>query len=87
MEPVEQAIREHLNGYLSGSLTLNEFQDWFIAATWNIESTAPTTAVELARDIGLVLAEATSGYLTRDELRSDLARLAHYPPAKTAISA
>jgi hypothetical protein len=39
------------------------------------------------RDIELVLAEATSGCLTRDELRTDLTRLAQYPPVKTAISA
>lgn len=86
MDTREKALREHLNGYLSGSQTLNEFQDWFIAATWNIEAAASPAAVELARDIELVLAEATGGYLTRDELRSDLSRLAQHPRAKTAIS-
>lgn len=86
MDTCEKALRQHLNSYLAGSQTLNEFQDWFMAATWNIEAAASAAAVELARDIELVLAEASGGYLTRDELRSDLSRLAQNPRTEAAIN-
>jgi hypothetical protein len=89
MVPLEKALCHHLERYLTGTLTLNEFQDWLVQATWDMEATASPEAVLLARDIELVLAEATSGYLTRDELRADLGEIAKRPKAsaKSAITA
>jgi hypothetical protein len=82
MDPLEKAIRRHLERYLAGDLTLNELQDWLVHATSNMEATASPEAILLARDIELVLAESTSGYLTPDELRADLTEIARRPKAR-----
>jgi hypothetical protein len=89
MDPLEKAIRRHLERYLAGNLTLNEFQDWFVHATWDMEATASPEAILFARDVELVFAESTSGYLTPDELRADLLEIAQraQPSPETAIRA
>lgn len=89
MDPLEKAIRLHLERYLAGDLTLNKFQDWLIHATWNMEATAAPEAMQLAYDIELVFAELSSEFLTPAELRAELTELAQRPKAsaKAAISA
>lgn len=89
MDPLETAIRRHLERYLAGNLTLNELQDWLVRATWDMEATASPDAMNLAHDIELVLAELSSGFLTPDELRADLQEIAQRPKAseKAAIIA
>jgi hypothetical protein len=76
MDPLEKAIRQHLTRYLAGDLSLNELQDWLVNATWNVEATASPEAVQFAYSLELVLAEFSSGFLTLDQLRSDLIEIA-----------
>ncbi len=76
MDPLAKAIRHHLTRYLAGDLSLNELQDWLVNATWSMEATASSDAVQLAYSVELVLAEFSSGFLTPDELRSDLLEIA-----------
>ena len=72
MDPLEKSIRNHLAAYLAGNLSLNELQDWLVGATWNANESASSDAENLAYSIELVLAEYSGGYLTPDQLRSDL---------------
>lgn len=80
-----KALRHDLDRCLAGDLTLSELQDRLVDTKWNMEATASREAVLLVRDVELALAESTSGYLTREELRADLSAIAH--PPKAAISA
>ncbi len=89
MDPLEKAIRHHLDRYLAGTQTLDELQDWLVNATWNVEKTASPAAAQLAYDVELVLAERSSGFLTAAELRADLLEIAgrSFENSETALSA
>jgi hypothetical protein len=75
MEPLAVAIRRHLLDYLAGTVSLDEFKDWIVAATWGIDDTASPEERQLAYDVELALAEESSGFLTREELHDDLQKL------------
>jgi hypothetical protein len=51
----EHVIRESLVRYLSGRMTLEEFQIWFIPRAWEILETG-SPAAALAGEIELLLA-------------------------------
>ena len=63
------AIREHLADYLRGDSSLDEFQAWFIPATWDLDVTGAEAAQKLTHGIKLRLAEYTNGDLDEQELR------------------
>ena len=65
-------IREQLVKYLASEVSLREFQRWFVPATWDLKATDNASTYKLVSDIGLLLAEYTSGHLSEDELRNDL---------------
>lgn len=68
-------IREQLARYLANEISLEEFQGWFVPATWNVEQTNNPIAAELAHEIELRLAEFSNGHWTEDDLRSLLGPL------------
>jgi hypothetical protein len=76
LEPLESAIRNHLAAYLAGELSLDQFTDWFVGASWNIDKSESPSAYELAAGIELALAEASSGLLSREDLQAELINLA-----------
>jgi hypothetical protein len=65
----------HLRDYLAGKISLDDLKEWLIDATWDLSNTADSPDRQLAFAIELVLAEASSGYLTPDELHADLQAL------------
>lgn len=85
MDPLETAIRHHLTQFLTGALSLNELQDWLVNATWNMEATASSEAVQFAYAVELALAEFSSGFLTPEQLEADLLELAN--SANTVVEA
>lgn len=70
---LEQAIHERLADYLAGVRRLDDFKDWLVGATWNVEQSQEPAAIDLTYEIKLLLAEHSGGYLTEDELRTELA--------------
>jgi hypothetical protein len=72
---LETVIREQLTRYLSGEISLQEFQRWFISTTWDVEQSNDLAAEELAQAIELRLAEYTNGDWTEQELRGWLRSL------------
>jgi hypothetical protein len=70
--PLELALREHLADYLAGAVTLDEFKDWLVGATWDVDECGDSTAIELAYEIKLALAEHSGGHATDEELRAAL---------------
>jgi hypothetical protein len=51
---------------------------WFVGVTWNIEQTGSPGDQNLVYAIELVLAEASSGLLTPDELDGELCALSEH---------
>lgn len=75
MDSQPPAMHHHLRDYLAGRLPLDELKERLVDATWDREAVDPSHDQQLAYDIEPVLAEASSGRLTPDELRSDLQAL------------
>jgi hypothetical protein len=76
VEPLESAIRHHLVAYLGGELSLDQFTDWFVGMSWDIDRIESPNAYALAASIELALAEASSGLLTLEGLQDELSKLA-----------
>ena len=67
----EHHIREALSRYVSGEISLVEFQEWFIPRAWEaIDTGAPV--VGLVSDIELLLAEFSNADFTESVLRQAL---------------
>lgn len=69
-------IRQHLADWLEGRISLEEFEDWFVPATWDIHRSKDAEAEELTDEIELNLSEYTSGHLSPCQLRESLGPLA-----------
>ena len=74
-------IRQHLIDLLdSGSeAALDEFDEWFARASWNMHQDSDLVASEFVGAIELRLAEFDSGHLDDSEVRKELSSLLkHY---------
>jgi hypothetical protein len=65
-------IRQHLERYPTDEISLAGFAKWLVGVTWPIGDDADSHGRKLAHAIELALAEATSGLLSLDELRTEL---------------
>jgi hypothetical protein len=74
MADVDQ-IRNGLSEWMDGKITLREFEDWFVPATWDIHQSGDEKAEDLADEIELRLSEYSGGYLSREDLRSEMKSL------------
>lgn len=70
-------IRNELALSLAGPLPLDEFEDWFVQNTWNIQKTGSKAAEVLTFEIEELLSEYTSGHISEDKLRKELELLLH----------
>lgn len=75
MDSKPPPMHHQLRDYLVGMIPLDDPKERLIDTTWDREAVEPSPNQQLAYDVELVLAEASSGYLTPDELRSDLQAL------------
>lgn len=72
-------IRQKISEYLSEALSLRQFQEWFVPATWDIHQAGIQEEVLLTGKVELWLAELTSGHLTEDELKYEMRRFLNEP--------
>jgi len=68
--PLNYDIRERLGEYLAHEISLEEFEDWFIPETWDIDQTDDLDLLNLVYGIKLRLAEFSNNDCTEDKLRS-----------------
>ena len=69
MPDLQQQIRGHLATYLLlGGETLDEFEDWFVLASWNARKETEPATLALIAEIELRLAEYSSGHWDKGEL-------------------
>jgi hypothetical protein len=62
-------IRKKLDFYLKGKMGLDEFRDWFVANTFDVDRRRTEEDVSVSYDIELLYAEYTNGDWTEEELR------------------
>lgn len=65
-------IRERIIAFLAGELSLADFQEWLVGATWDIEERGELDALDLNYEIKLALAEHSRGDINLSELRARL---------------
>ena len=66
------AIREQVASFLSGNLTLSQFQEWLVANTWDVEEHADPHATDVTYEIKLALAEHSRGDISQTQLQDRL---------------
>jgi len=66
-------IRNQLARCLAKEITLDEFEDWFVARSWNYQEAATPQLLDLVSQIELLLAEFSNGHLEEEQLRRHLA--------------
>ena len=70
--PLELAVRERLVDYLTDETTLDEFKDWLVGATWDVDDLGDPGMMDLVYSIKLLLAEHSSGHRSDEDLRAEL---------------
>jgi hypothetical protein len=78
---MEASIRDEiynwLSRYLAGQISLREFHDWFIPATWELDD--QSEPAKLVHRIQLLLAEFANGDRLEDDLREALWAVVNRP--------
>lgn len=73
------AIRDHIAALLTDQISLFEFQDWLVGATWDIEQHADPDATDLAYSSKLALAELSRGDISQSMFRKRMRELVGLP--------
>lgn len=68
-------VRKKLSEWFEGRISLDEFEDWLAAQSWDVHKSPDPETARLVYAIELRLAEHSSGHLSQDELRRELAPL------------
>lgn len=75
-------IRQWIQRYLDGEVTLDDFEDWFWPETWHIDRNADPTGAYLADAVSYQLGEFAGGETDEAGLKELLAwRLSREAPA------
>lgn len=83
---LDRDLSAWLARYLAREVTLRQFQEWFVPATWNLDRALDARAADLAGEIELRLDEYSSGHLDEPQLRRELAGLVGSHAAATSSS-
>lgn len=75
MPLLDLQIHAWIARYLSGTASLEQFEDWFIPATWEVERSGNLPAAEVATPIRTALAELSADPADELEFRALLASL------------
>ena len=59
--------------FVAGRISLRQFEEWFVPATWDIHKANDSEAESLADEIDLNISEYTDGVLSADQLKQELA--------------
>lgn len=66
-------IRERLARYLASEISLREFEDWFVPASWNVHLSGNEEAAQLTYDIEAVLLQASTERWPEERVKKKLA--------------
>ena len=65
-------IQKQIGRYLNSEISFDDFEDWFVAHSWNYHEAKNLIVLELVSEIELILAEFSSGHWTEDDLKERL---------------
>jgi hypothetical protein len=72
----ESQIREQLAMYLDGSVSFEEFEDWFIDQSWDSHLDSSQSAQDLVSDISLLIYEYLDERIEESGLKEGLRSIA-----------
>ena len=67
---LDNEIREKLADYLVGKICLEEFEDWFVSASWNVDQSKNQVAINMVYEIELWLSEYYDNFRSEDALKA-----------------
>ena len=70
-----KSLREHVLQFLADAVSLDNFEDWLVGASWNMHHDADASIQRLVGAIELRLAEHSNGHLDLADLRQELQML------------
>jgi hypothetical protein len=82
---LDREIHDELVRYLAGEISMTDFRNWFYSTTWEIQQPIDQTLAEVIGEVGLRLAEFSSGHWTESELRGKLVPLVRVRTLATQI--
>jgi hypothetical protein len=71
----EAEVRERALAFLQNEFSLNDFEDWLAARSWNMHRDSAPSAQDLVSSIELALFEHSNGHARESDLRSALMSL------------
>jgi hypothetical protein len=72
---MEAVIRALVSAYVSGEISRETFEDWFIPATWDDRKLPDPHILRLVREIRHSLAEFSRGDISEESLKNDFQAL------------
>ena len=69
-QSLDNEIREKLANYLVGEISLEEFEDWFVSPSWNVDQSKNQAAINMVYEIELWLSEYFDNFRSEDELKA-----------------
>lgn len=73
-------IRSKVASVVAGDLTIRQFEDWFVPATWDVERSADQDAIRLAHQVLHQVSEYEGGLWNDDEFLRQLRDLLQQDP-------
>ena len=67
-----EEIKQHLASLLDGSCSIDDFEDWIVAKSWNMQTSSDNASQKLVGAIEVRLAEFHQSHLTHNELLAEL---------------
>jgi hypothetical protein len=68
----EAECRQRIARFVSGDVSLDDFEDWFVSASWNQHQHAGAGLQRLVGLVELLLAEHSGGHRSEHQLRASL---------------
>lgn len=68
----ELELHRQLARYLSGEISLNDFEDWFVPRSWNFHAGSTPSLQDIVSEIELLLAEYSNGHVVEEDLKQKL---------------
>ena len=70
-------IRTQLARYFDGAITLDDFEEWFVSSTWNVELAGqPANVLEIAEEVSDALFDLSTGDSTAADFKRRVRPLA-----------
>jgi hypothetical protein len=67
-----EKLRKKLVSYITGNISLSEFEDWFVPTLWTVHKRNDEKLSDMVYEIELRLAEYSNGDWSENELKEHL---------------